>query len=109
MPTSVPITTQPLRGKQLPKVIIPDHSETFVPELKVQKGFAKYSVIFCPSIFIYHNVSTKDKDKLLENFIEKFDPYTYGQITQVLNRKKSITDYIIKYNTTKDMVDGLVD
>ena len=107
VPTSVPITPQPLRGKQLPKVIIPDHSETFVPELKVQKGFAKCSVVVCPSIFLYHDVSTKDK--LLENFTEKCGPYAYGQITQVPNRKKSITDYIIKYDTTKDMVDGLED
>ena len=73
----------------------------------MQKGFAKCSVVVCPSLFVYHNISTKDK--LLENFTEKFGPYAYGQITQVPNRKKSITDYIIKYDTTKDMVDGLAD
>ena len=72
-----------------------------------KKGFAKCNVDVCPSIYFYHNVLTKDK--LLENFTEKFDPYAYGQITQVLNGKKSITDYIIKYDTTKDMVDGLED
>ena len=49
--TNVYIALQPPCGKELPRVIIPDNEENFIPELKLQTVFSKNSVILCPSIF----------------------------------------------------------
>ena len=37
-----------------------------------------------------------------------YDPYAYGIITQVPNKKKKIDNFMIKYAKEKGLIDGVV-
>ena len=44
---------------------------------------------------------------LIEEFIERFGPYTYGRIVQVPNVQKNIIHYRIEYDTIEAVGGGI--
>ena len=63
------IHTFPLRGKQLPELIIHDNSRNFETKFKSQTDFVRKSVVLCPNMYVYHN--EMKRDALIREFTEK--------------------------------------
>ena len=72
-------------------------------KLKQQTGFLNNSVVLCPQLFFHHH-SKFSQMETMSIYKEGVGPYAYGKIVQVPNLKKKVTDYIVRYDESKDVL-----
>ena len=87
-----------LRGNNFTGVIITYHNVQ--QKLKAQAGFVGKSVVFCPSLYIYHNKLRRDD--LMEEFTEKW-AFPPSENSSSSLCAENIIQYRIEYDTTKEV------